>query len=124
MAKAVTLMKDLRAAINEIDVNQDFKTRVEVIKTVGETLKTASEIKPDQIKPAKDFIDSSKQYYQAQATSKAADQDALVQALSKIIRPEKTAGTSEADKPVMIQIKLDDGSILTGKGKLFSGGKA
>lgn len=107
---AVKLMKDLRAAIEEIPVKEDFKARIEILKTVGGTLETVKTIKPEQIKPAKDFIDSSKQFYQAQATSKSADQDALVQALKQIIKPEQQT-ISSAQKETQVILKVDGKSL-------------
>lgn len=111
------LMKDVVAGINEIPKDEAFNAKVNVIKTVGETLQTAKMVSPEQIRPAKEFIASAKEYYQAQKDSKSQDQDALVQALKQFMKPEK-GSTETTSQAVTINIKLDDGSILTGKGKI------
>lgn len=112
-----TTMIGLKKAIDEIPETKSFKAKVDILKDVGDTIKLATTVKTEQIKPAKDFVDSAKNYYQAQQTSKNADQDALVQAFKKIMTPTKEGGETDSGTPVVIKIGNADvfGKMFTGK---------
>ena len=113
IAAFVTIIKGLKAAIEELPETTEFKAKVDVLKIVSETIKSSSNVNADKIKPAKDFIDSAKSYYDAQRTSKDASQDALVQALTKAMSNNKETGKQESGETKITLVV--DGQNFIGK---------
>lgn len=106
------MIDSIKESINSIEINDSLKAKVEVIKTVGEVIRISSSIKEGDMKPAKDFIAAAENYYKAQKDSKTQDQDALVQALKQIMKPEGgTKSTSDNTKPQEIILKVDGKSL-------------
>jgi DNA phosphorothioation-dependent restriction protein DptG len=108
-----SLMKDVVAGINELPNEAEFKGRVDILKTVGQSIDSIRKTTPEQLRPTTDFIRASKEYYDAQKTSKDADKDAIIQALNSVLKTnfnnKSNASSTSSETPIILKV---DGKSL------------
>lgn len=105
-----TAVEDIADAINTLPQDVEFKTKVQSLQVVNETIKLASTSGPT-LKPTTDFINVAKDYFKAQKDSKDADKDSLVQALKTVLAPKKEMQESTTtDTPIVLKV---DGQQLS-----------
>jgi hypothetical protein len=111
----VNAVKSIKEAMQEIPVNDTaFNARVESMKTISHTLTVAKDISSEQIKPAKEFINSAKEYYQAQINIKTSDNEAMMQAMLKAASVSQTAAreTTSSGKEIPVILRIENGPDL------------
>jgi hypothetical protein len=74
-----TAIETLVKALSEIPENKTIE-----IKNLSESIVAVKSIKENDLKPAKEFVKISKEYYEVQAKSKDAESDAIVAALREL----------------------------------------
>jgi len=94
--------------INKISEKPDgMVTFTASMNSLNNVLTTAKTIKEEELKPTKDFIQTAKEYYIAQASSRDVSNDALVEMLKQL---NTTIVNSANKKGGAIPVKLVVGS--------------
>jgi hypothetical protein len=127
-SSGLKLMKDMVEEINKIISSipntVEFNSKVNNLRSVSEVIRTASSAKEADLRPAKDFVDAAKQYYTAQSSAKAADQDAIVSAI-KALKNENKANETSGKKEQPVILRIENGPDLRAYvlgGKFVGGG--
>ena len=104
---------DIIDIISEMPDEVEFTAKLNQLQTLGQTIKTASEAAPG-LAPAKEFTMAAKEYYVAQKDAKDADNDALVQALKKIMPAAQENNTVKLAPGTQINLRIENGPTLRG----------
>ncbi len=105
IVEAVTMIS---SALNSMPENKKV-----MLESVVSTINTVKQISDDQLKPSKQFFEVVTKYYEAQANSKTADQDAVVQALKEATRAIVGELKESRDSQPTINVKVDStGNVI------------
>jgi phosphotransferase system IIB component len=108
VVNAIRMIAEEIASITEGDNVVKFGTAMTSLNNVLTTAKTVTE---EELKPAKGFIETARQYYVAQAASKDTDKDALVAAikeLKNVFAAKETAGGTDQPMKVRLVVGADE----------------
>jgi len=87
----------LAASLNQLPDNKTIE-----IKNLSESIIAVKSIKEEDLKPTKEFVKISKEYYEIQAKSKDADSDAIVAALRELNAKNKEEESEEGKEITLI----------------------
>ncbi len=89
-------------------LNQIPDNKTLAIKTLTDNVSTVKELKQEDLKPVREFVSISKEYYEVQAKSKDADKDALIAALKELRGTTGEEGEEEAGQEIKLVINGAD----------------
>lgn len=111
IVKAIEMLSE---ALDKLPEEKSIKV-TSTMNSINSLLTTAKALKSEELKPATEFVTAVKQYYEVQATSKDAKDDALFNSLQKLLTPAKGATektSAQQPKNITVILKVDSQTIM------------
>ncbi len=115
-----TAINNISAAIDKVPESKAVNF-TSTMDSINRTFSSVAQVDANKIESAKQFVDTATKYYAVQKDSKAADNDALVVAITKALSSANTGKNNTptgAQQPVVISVEISGQQIAKALAKL------